>query len=432
MSSDGPRLASILHPQDGSETAEPPYTEGGRGRVNAKYTLSAKLWQYLQDYAAKHRAAGNGFGFGLVTGDDVARTLSARYHKDGSEILVSQGPRKRPRRLTPRECARLMGLPDSFQIPVSDTQAYRLFSRAAVVPMINLVAKYMATKITTRPGTMASTITVASGAFPSKGHWTSEQLKLAFSFYCQTPFGQLHSKNPKIVQLAQLIGRTPGALAMKLVNFASLDPSITSTGRKGLSGASAKDREIWAEFHADWEALAIECEQLRQHLLQERGIPVDAPQSNDNTFELDDYTGETRQAIVWQRVKQDFFRRAVLASYRGRCCLSGVSDARFLIASHIVPWRDDKTNRLNPSNGLCLSAIHDKAFDQHLFTLNDDYHVVLSATLKQTSDRFLREVFWPSEGKVIEMPERFAPHADFLARHREVTLAASSRGERNG
>jgi DNA (cytosine-5)-methyltransferase 1 len=124
---DGPKLATILEPT-----------------VNEKYTLSNHLWNYLQDYAKKHRAAGNGFGFSLFTGDDVARTLSARYHKDGSEILISQGPKKNPRRLTPRECARLMGFPDNFKIPVSDTQAYRQFGNSVVVPVVHRIAKRVA------------------------------------------------------------------------------------------------------------------------------------------------------------------------------------------------------------------------------------------------------------------------------------------------
>ena len=137
------KLSSILHPQDGSETAEEPYTTGDIAEVNSKYTLTPKLWKYLQDYAEKHRKAGNGFGFGLVDGDSVTRTLSARYYKDGSEILVSQGDRKRPRRLTPRECARLMGFPDTFKIPVSDTQAYRQFGNSVVMPVMKEVARIM-------------------------------------------------------------------------------------------------------------------------------------------------------------------------------------------------------------------------------------------------------------------------------------------------
>jgi DNA (cytosine-5)-methyltransferase 1 len=142
----GPKLGSILHPEDGTEEIESPYTRDNIGTVSAKYTLTDHLWGYLQGYAEKHRAAGNGFGFGLVGPDDVARTLSARYYKDGSEILVAQ-PGRNPRRLTPRECARLMGFDGpkgkDFIIPVSDTQAYRQFGNSVVVPVVRAVAEHM-------------------------------------------------------------------------------------------------------------------------------------------------------------------------------------------------------------------------------------------------------------------------------------------------
>lgn len=137
------RMRDVLHPEDGSEAAEPPYTSGRSASVNDKYTLTDKLWQYLRNYADKHRSKGNGFGFGLVGPDDVSRTLSARYFKDGSEILVSQGSGKNPRRLTPRECARLMGFPDDFKIPVSDTQAYKQFGNSVAVPVFREVARVM-------------------------------------------------------------------------------------------------------------------------------------------------------------------------------------------------------------------------------------------------------------------------------------------------
>jgi DNA (cytosine-5)-methyltransferase 1 len=137
------KLSTILHPQDGTEKEETPFTVGKKATVNSKYTLTPHLWEYLQNYAEKHRKAGNGFGFGLVQGSDIARTLSARYYKDGSEILIYQGSRKRPRRLTPRECARLMGFDDNFKIPVSDTQAYRQFGNSVVVPMIAEVARVL-------------------------------------------------------------------------------------------------------------------------------------------------------------------------------------------------------------------------------------------------------------------------------------------------
>ncbi len=138
-----PTMDKILHTEDGTEDAEEPYTTGDLAKVHPKYTLTDHMWRYLQAYAKKHKEAGNGFGFGLVTRDDVSRTLSARYYKDGSEILVSRGKLKNPRRLTPRECARLMGYPDTFQIPVSDTQAYRQFGNSVVVPVISEVARIM-------------------------------------------------------------------------------------------------------------------------------------------------------------------------------------------------------------------------------------------------------------------------------------------------
>lgn len=151
-------LADILHPEDGSEAAEAPFTVGDRAMVAEKYTISNRLWHYLQAYREKHAARGNGFGFGLVTPADTSRTLSARYHKDGSEILVSRGQGNNPRRLTPRECARLMGYPDTMQLPVSDTQAYRQFGNSVVVPVIGEAARLMKPHIMaviSRGGTVA-------------------------------------------------------------------------------------------------------------------------------------------------------------------------------------------------------------------------------------------------------------------------------------
>ena len=147
LPANGPRLGAILHRTDGSEPVLPwdhdRFFDHVAQRVQPKYTLTSNLWTYLQNYAEKHRAAGNGFGFGMAYPDSVTRTLSARYHKDGSEILVYQGEALRPRRLTPRECARLMGFPDTFRIPVSDTQAYRQFGNSVVMPVMREVARIM-------------------------------------------------------------------------------------------------------------------------------------------------------------------------------------------------------------------------------------------------------------------------------------------------
>ncbi len=415
-------LKDILHRTDGSE----PFIEHDGDRffdhatrsVRGKYTLTPKLWAYLQGYAEKHRAKGNGFGFGLVYPDSVARTLSARYYKDGSEILVYQGENRNPRRLTPRECARLMGFPDTFRIPVSDTRAYLLLSNAALVPMLTAAAKLMAPHLNVTPSVETSRRVQIPEDAMNSGRWTKPQVKLAFHLYCQLPFGKLDSRNPEIIELAKLIGRTAGAVAMKLVNLASLDPAITGTGRKGLSNASALDREVWDEFHSDWEGLALECADLRAALGSESAETVADCDAGDAVI-LDDFTGETRVVMAQQRIKQHFFRRAVVSSYRGRCCMSRLADPRLLVASHIVPWSKDKANRLNPSNGLCLSALHDKAFDQGLISLSNDFRILISEDLAKQGDAFVQQIFLPLAGHSIEMPERFMPSVDFVRHHRE-------------
>ena len=252
--------------------------------------------------------------------------------------------------------------------------------------------------------------------------WTREQLKLAYYLYCQLPFGRLHSRNPEIIELAQLIGRTPSAVAMKLVNFASLDPAITNTGRKGLSAASNLDREVWAEFQQDWEAQIGASETLRQKLMMESPLNLRrTSQELEAEEQTTDFSGETRPVMTEQRIKQSFFRRAVLSSYKGRCCMSGISEPRLLIASHIVPWSQDQANRLNPGNGLCLSALHDRAFDQHLISLSDDLRILIGDAIKRRRDEaMMHSVFLALEGKRISLPEKFMPEKSFIAQHRLV------------
>jgi len=256
----------------------------------------------------------------------------------------------------------------------------------------------------------------SEGAFGATRNWSREQTLLAFQFYCETPFGQLHKGNKQIIELAGLIGRTPDALAMKCSNFASLDPAIRGSGRSGLKNASVLDRKVWDEFHTNWNDLVEECDALRNQLLAKSGYPELLEE--ELPYIEPDFTGEVRVALGKYRVKQGFFRRSILGSYGGKCCISGVRDESFLVASHIVPWHEDPSIRLHPGNGLCLSAIHDKAFDNHLFSLSDDFRVVLSTRLKATSDQFLRDVFWPVEDQQISLPEKFAPDPQFIARHR--------------
>jgi len=240
--------------------------------------------------------------------------------------------------------------------------------------------------------------------------WTKEQLKLAFYLYCQIPFGKLHSKNPIIMKMASFLGRTSNALAMKLVNFASLDPAIKSTGRKGLGNASRSDREIWDLFHDNWSKLAEECEALMQ------GNQIIF--SLDENQEVNNFLGETRDTIVKTRIGQNFFRKSVLASYENICCMSGVSIPELLIASHIIPWAKAKDNRLNPSNGLCLSAIHDKAFDKGFLTVLPDYSIKVSNKLTSYDcNSNQTKLLIQLNGKLIKLPSKFLPEKDFLVWH---------------
>lgn len=294
-------------------------------------------------------------------------------------------------------------------------------------PMTAWSGKLIGFYVTVREGAPVQMPVTVPKDIMSTGRWTKEQLKLAFHLYCQIPFGKLHYRNPEIAELAELIGRTPSAVAMKLVNFASLDPAITGSGRKGLGNASSADREVWDEFHADWEGLALECSRLREAVRPGQGTVSVSADSDIASGGMADFTGETRQVMTEQRIKQDFFRRAVLSSYRGRCCMSNLSEPRLLIASHIVPWSKDRANRLNPSNGLCLSAIHDKAFDLGLLTLSDDLRIMVSDELKRRDEAFLNQIIVPLDGRLIEMPERFTPDLTLVRRHRSDVFVDSQR-----
>jgi HNH endonuclease len=251
--------------------------------------------------------------------------------------------------------------------------------------------------------------------------WTDEQLKRAFYLYCVLPFGKLHSKTPEIVELANRIGRTPSALAMKLVNFASLDPVITSSGRKGLSGASANDRKIWAQFHTDWNGLIENCvtmDELAQEINPETKANLKSIAEIVTNPPLN--AGTMRLAETKVRIGQQFFRQSVLANYKSRCCISGLDIPALLVASHIVPWALDDSNRLNPSNGLCLSSIHDKAFDQGLISLDETNRVIVSSTINNHTNPFVIDALFGFSGKKIQLPEKFAPSQQFIQRHRET------------
>lgn len=242
--------------------------------------------------------------------------------------------------------------------------------------------------------------------------WTRQQLLVAFSLYCQVPFGKMHSRNPDIIKYAEYIGRTPSALAMKLTNIASLDPVITSSGRKGLRGASEADRNMWVEMRSNWDAFVLDSEKALADVRSDRG------QEDDLDEKPVDYSGENKSIRTTARVGQSFFRNAVLSAYNGKCCITGLSDKRLLVASHIIPWREDEFNRLNPRNGLLLSMLHDKAFDLGIITINDDMTIRVSKK-DVVRDNYFKSSIEFYDGEQISLPEKFQPHTDFLTYHRE-------------
>ena len=230
------------------------------------------------------------------------------------------------------------------------------------------------------------------------------------------PFGSFDSRNSEIIKYSQMIDRTPSALAMKLGNIASLDPIITSTNRKGLVNASMADKAMWNEMHDDWEGFATELDHAMDSL---KNKTPQSPEEHPTVKEEIDYTGTSSKILVESRIGQGFFRKAVLSAYDNRCCISGLSVPQLLVASHIVPWKQDATNRLNPQNGLSLSMIHDKAFDIGIITINDDMTVSVSKKILASKDVFYSTCISSFDGKEISLPEKFAPHVDFLAYHRK-------------
>lgn len=257
---------------------------------------------------------------------------------------------------------------------------------------------------------------------PQSDPWSRDQLKAVYNLYCQLPFGKLDARNRAVITLANAIGRSVNAVALKLVNFASLDPVIRASGRKGMGNVSAADRAIWEEFHSDWNKLVDESQQLLERL---DALP---------TAQMDIAFGEgrTREATVQVRLQQSFFRQSVLSSYRGRCCMSGITDERLLTASHIVPWSVDTSNRLNPRNGLCLSALHDRAFDRFLVTVTIDGIIRVSDSIRISSpSQIMRTALLDLEGKQIQSPERFLPDPTLLLWHNQQYEIVNARAALN-
>jgi putative restriction endonuclease len=244
--------------------------------------------------------------------------------------------------------------------------------------------------------------------------WTREELILAVNLYCKIPFGRLHRLNPEVINLAALIGRTPSSVAYKLVNFASLDPSLKARGIKGASNASNLDKEIWEEFFNHWDELPFESEKLLAKIEKTTVEKLNHIPETELPKE-----GKVREQMVKIRVNQSFFRSSILASYNNTCCITGIKQPEFLIAGHIKPWSVDEKNRLNPQNGIAINALHDKAFETGLLTITTDFKVKISPVLlKQKKSKSIEDYFIKYDKKDIILPSRFLPDVEFL--HSEV------------
>lgn len=245
--------------------------------------------------------------------------------------------------------------------------------------------------------------------------WTRDELILAINLYCKIPFGKIHKSNPEVINLAKLIGRTSNAVSWKLVNFASLDPSLQARGIKGAENASKLDKEIWDEFFNNWNELPFESEKLlakinNSTIEKQNNIPEDELPKD----------GKTREQLVKVRVNQSFFRSSILASYNNTCCITAIQQPEFLIAGHISPWGADERNRLNPRNGIAINALHDKAFETGLITITPEYQIkVSSILLKLSKNEVINNYFLKYNNQSIHLPSRFLPDPELLKYHNQ-------------
>lgn len=251
----------------------------------------------------------------------------------------------------------------------------------------------------------------------SRRDWTIEEHTLAFNLYCKIPFGTIHLRNPKLIELARLLGRSPGAVSYKLANFARLDPELSARGIGGLSHGARGEIDVWERFYKDPEALAFESERLLAELAGKSIEEAAGIESADLPRR-----GLERARMVRTRVNQYFFRSMVLAAYDHRCCITGIDRPELLVASHIVPWSLDPKQRMNPRNGLCLNALHDRAFDRGLMTISDDLTIHFAASARRSIRSDGDGLAWllRFDGEKMTAPRRFSPDPACLHRHRSM------------
>ncbi|MGM9510525.1 HNH endonuclease [Larkinella sp. GY13] len=244
--------------------------------------------------------------------------------------------------------------------------------------------------------------------------WTRNELLLVINLYSKLTFGLLHQKNIDVIKLASRLGRTPGSVAYKLVNIASLDPKITSQGKKGASNSSKLDQLVWAEFSNNWDTLFAESESLLGNTIDFGDVAVKLETVTDD-FVIPE--GRTRMQTIAVRANQSLFRQLVMSAYENRCCITGISEKNLLIASHIKPWSMDDKNRLNPRNGLALNALHDKAFDCGLLSITPEYKIQISSRIFSGNSGWQSEYFERYHNQFIKLPNKFEPAEEFLSYH---------------
>lgn len=247
--------------------------------------------------------------------------------------------------------------------------------------------------------------------------WTRDEMILAFNLYLKMPFGKMHRGNAQIIELANLIGRSANSVALRLVNYASCDPILQARGIKGMVGGIKQCLPIWNEFVDNKEALVFESERI---LAKYQNTDIETKFREQLLDIPEGIKGETRIREVKTRVNQDVFRQIVLANYDCKCGLTGIDIPELLVASHIIPWKDDEENRLNPENGICLSSLYDEAFDKGLISFDNHSKVLFSDRLeKNVSKGYYNRYFMTIKDKTLIVPKKYHPNPLFLEWHRD-------------
>ncbi len=252
----------------------------------------------------------------------------------------------------------------------------------------------------------------------TRRNWSREETLVAFALYCRLPFGRLHGRNPEIVSVAQKLGRTASAVAMKCCNLASLDESHQARGIRALSNVSAQDRTVWDEYLANPDSVSFEAARALATIESRPLLPLEDVE----------HFGEGRESerVVRVRVNQRFFREMILAGYTEKCAVCGLALPALLVASHIVPWSVDPVHRLHPRNGLCLCGTHDRAYECGILRVHPNYRIRISVAGELREESATANWLVRFEGERIRLPQRWSPDPVLLQRKLDLLSAAGS------